>query len=332
MLALSSTLFSGKARLFTTRDRDQVRAVIPLVEQLDHLGPLNWSRLGIPGDTSVSLADILLHPVARRGAPFDRILEELNSEQAWDVLRFARVRQRSNLLSVLGETRFRHARTDAGANAFCDVSGPAALDALSRDNLRNIDRLARRAQRDVGPLGCDSITGPSIAADAFDRFVRIEGSGWKAEPGEGGALTKDSRAKSFFRDVMARFQPDGDARIDFLTIGGRDAAAHLAIRTGPTWFLLKIGYDPAFKDVGPGGILLKHFLEEMRDDPGVAEVNLSTDPRWATRWHFQTEPCYNVQIFNRTWRGRTLAAGRAAMEFAKSARSALSELSGAGLG
>lgn len=34
------------------------------------------------------------------------------------------------------------------------------------------------------------------------------------------------------------------------------------VRADPTWFLLKIGYHPDFKDVGPGGILLRGFFEE----------------------------------------------------------------------
>ena len=109
-------------------------------------------------------------------------------------------------------------------------------------------------------------------------------------------------------------------------------AAHIAIRSGPTWFLLKIGYHPDFKDVGPGGILMKRFLEEMRDDPDIAEVNLCTNPPWADRWHFQTEPCYNVRIFNRTWRGQLLAAARSVTEAVKTVRAHLPDLSHVGIG
>lgn len=257
--------------------------------------------------------------------PLDRpsALAECATNIPCDAITFPRVRTRSNLLSALPSSGLPFALSDAGSSAFCDVSHPDALKAISRDNLRNVDRLHRRAEKDFGSLDIDRLTdGEALHSSVFDRFVALEDAGWKGSAGAGTSLAADPRAQAFFREVMRRFGADGRARIDFLTLAGRDAAAQLMVRTGPTWFLLKIGYHPDFKDVGPGGILLKALLEEMVADPSILEVNLTTNPRWAARWHFQSEPVYHVDIYNTTWRGRALYALRSGKEVAKSLRDA----------
>lgn len=242
------------------------------------------------------------------------------TQREWSSLRIPRVPARSNLLGALRGSGLRYALSDAGASAFCDVSSEDALKAVSKENLRNVDRLRRRAERELGFVAVDSVNDESVATTTFDRFVAVEDAGWKGASGSGTSLASNTRAQAFFREVARRFQQDGRARLDFLTIGGRDAAAQLALRAGSTWFLLKIGYNPDFKDVGPGGILLKAFLEEMVANPQIREVNLTTNPPWASRWHFQTEPVYHVFIYNNTVRGRVLYAGRSFKEVAKLAR------------
>jgi CelD/BcsL family acetyltransferase involved in cellulose biosynthesis len=313
MLSLESVLYREGFALLT----DAHGSRLALVARPDLALPAGARAWGGPLDSSVDLVDASLgEPTALRFA-------ELICAPAtgpWDLLHFPRVRTRSNLLAALPGSGYHYALSDAGASAFCDVSSEDALKAISKDNLRNVDRLKRRAERDLGQVAVESVNDASIATSTFDRFVAVEDAGWKGTQGAGTSLASDIRAQAFFRDVARRFQEDGRARIDFLTIGGRDAAAQLALRAGSTWFLLKIGYHPDFKDVGPGSILLKAFLEEMRDTPDIHEVNLTTNPPWAARWHFQTEPVYHVYIYGKTLRGRLLAAGRSLKELAKRVR------------
>jgi len=236
---------------------------------------------------ALSLSDAVSLPSAEKGL----------AETTWHSIHVSRVRTRSLLLRHLSESRVAHALSDNGASAFCDVSHLDSLKAISKDTLRNFDRLRRRVEKDFGPVLLDPVTDPALLhTTAFGRFVALEDSGWKGTTGAGTSLAVDTRAQAFFREVMRRFGEDNRARIDVLTLAGRDAAAQLTVRAGPTWFLLKIGFHPDFKDVGPGGILLKAFLEEMVANPDILEVNLTTSPPWAARWHFQTEPVYNLTI------------------------------------
>jgi hypothetical protein len=278
-------------------------------------------KLASPASPAIDLADV--RPCVADGAGALRRFLGGHGGRPVDVLLVQKVRTRSHLLTALPDSGLAFALSDAGTSAFCDVSHADALKALSKDTLRNFDRLRRRAEKDFGTVAVERVTDPEpLHSTAFDRFVALEDSGWKGTSGAGTSLAVDTTAQTFLRDVLRRFGADRRARIDFLTIAGRDAAAQLMLLDGPTWFLLKIGYDPAFKDVGPGGILLKTFLEEMVDDPEILEVNLTTNPPWASRWHFQTEPVHHVHIYNSTWRGRILYAGRSVKELAKKLRDA----------
>ena len=314
--AMRTCLFTGSMIAWSPDERRTPSVIFPLVE-LD-----GRSSIGVPDHPSLNLMDIVLVGSADMPRDLDAALDVLGRERSWDLLRFSRVRERSHLLRALHGSSFTWTRDDAGRSAFCDVSAPSALTALSKDHLRNVDRLARRAQRDFGLVEIVAVSDATVASTAFDRFVALESSGWKGEEGTG--LAADTTAQAFFREVMRGFQSDGRARIDVLTIDGRDAAAQLAVRVGTTWFLLKIGYDQSFRDVGPGAILLKQFLERMAETPDIHEVNLTTDPPWAQRWHFQSEPCYHVSIFGRTLRGRALAASQIAKSVARNLRDTLS--------
>src|SRR5690625_5300718 len=72
--------------------------------------------------------------------------------------------------------------------------------------------------------------------------------------------------------------------------------------------LLKIGYDEALKDIGPGGIALLSCLEHESDT--TRELSLVTDPPWAQRWHFQTEQTWLYNHFNKTFYCRALPITR----------------------
>ncbi len=323
IMAIRDVLLPGQLDVFALRDDNTTVGFLPLVRGVARSAGLTFRLLETPVDNPLDLTDAQLIPSHRNARVLDASFAILSRERPWDLLRFGKVRQRSHLIESLPGLSYRYALTDGGASAYCDVSTPDALNSLSKEQLRNVDRLRRRAERDHGPVEKITVTDPAVATRAFDRFVAIESSGWKGVQGTRTGLAMDHRGHAFLRDVLRRFQTDGAARLDFLTIAGRDAAAQLAIRAGRTWFLLKIGYHPDFEAVGPGSILLKAFLEEMRDATEVHEVNLTTNPNWAIRWRFRTEPVYNVLIYGRTWGGRTLAAGRIGKELLKSIRGRL---------
>ncbi len=313
------------AELVVVRQDDDFVAAIPLIRAKEWDGVLARDVRGMPMGAPLDLTDVAIAPGYRTAIVLDTALRRVQADSEFDLLCFERVRRRSHLLEALPDSGFSSGLSDAGSSAFCDVTSRESLTALSKEQLRNVDRLRRRAEKEHGDVVVRSETGPGVHAEPFEQFLVVESAGWKGLEGTGTALALDLRSQSFLRAVLARFGAEDRARIDFLEIGGQLAAAQLGVRIGATWHLLKIGFDPAFRAIGPGAILLRAFLDDMCDDPGIREVNFTTNPRWADRWHFQTEPCYRVQIFGNTWRGRALAAERLGRTLAKSLRQYLPE-------
>jgi len=320
---LSATLLGGTSPLALNQEGHSL-ALLPFA-RITGVSPVPGSvQVGAPPKAGVDSCAGWVHPGIAAERRMSDLLRLLSSAARWDRFSVPRAAARSTLVRALEGSGAPFAFSDAGTCAYCDTSHADALKAISKENLRNVDRLRRRAEKDHGPVEIEAITDAALLdSPAFDRFLSLEDAGWKGAQGAGTSLASDRHSQEFFRRVIRQFAEVQRARIDFLTINGRDAAAQLMVRAGPTWFLLKIGYHPDFKDVGPGGILLKAFLEEMVAASDILEVNLTTNPPWAARWHFQTEPVYHVYIYNTTWRGRLLYAGRTLKNLAKRVRDQL---------
>lgn len=302
--AIAERLRPEAAEFLVLESVGEPLALVPAFADYEERQGLRCALRGTPLGLGLDLSDVLLLPAARTREGIREVIRHVSTYMRTDLACFTRVPERSHLeVALKGESRL-VTRLDAGRSAWCDVSSATALDVLSKNQLRNIERLERRAERDFGAVEVTSFTEPSVIAGAFERFLAIEDSGWKGAQSAGTSLLNAPILREFLRCAAARFATSGGARVDVLTIGGRDAAAQLGFRTGDTWYLQKIGYVPEFKDIGPGAILLREFLERMVADPTVNEVNFVTDPRWADRWHFRSEPCYTVVVHGSTWRGR----------------------------
>lgn len=294
--------------------------LLPAHRWTDRTGPVVARAFGLPDLAGADLVDAHLSEPARDLPLLASQLDLLARTGDADLIRFSRVPTRSNLMAALDQMRAAHSLEDCGAVAFIGVQDAAAFGRLSKEQLRNVDRQRRRTERELGPVTRDVVTTSGAVRQAFDRFVALEDSGWKGQTGVGSSLAADPRLRAFMLAVLTGLAAERRARVDILRIADQDAAAHLAVRTGRTWNLLKIAYHPAFRSSGPGGMLFRTFLEEMAADPGVDEVNLSTDPDWARRWHVQVEPCFHVLIHCRTFRGRLIATSANGRRFLRDLR------------
>lgn len=211
-------------------------------------------------------------------------------------------------------------RDPSGGRACLPVSDSDSFDALSSKHLRNIDRLHRKAEREFGPVRHDAFEDCEAASQGLDVFAQVEAASWKGPEGTGTSLSCQPTVLRFYQTVLREFGRTAGSRVDVLSIDGAPAAAQLAIRSGGTWNLLKVGFDETFSSCGPGNILLKSFLERMVEDPGIEEVSLVTNPSWARRWHMQVEPTYDISVFAPTLRGRVRLAGHDALGAARRLR------------
>lgn len=292
--------------------------VLPLSPAAGGRASLRARTLAMPENPQINLGDVVMAPDA--GPALERLLQGvcMPDGSRWDLVTFYRIPARSRLLAATSSLPHLTASSDGGGSTWFDCRKPASLERLSSKLLRNLERLRRNAQERVGSLSMETFRRPGEMEAAFGRFLGIEASGWKGESGTAVALLP--RARAFFLDVLRAYACAGEARVDVLRIGGCPAAAHLALRSGGAWYLLKTGYDPRLGSFSPGQLLLRLFLEQAAADDAVREVNLITAPEWAERWHAEREPVHTVRIYGRTPGGFLLSVGRRVKEAAKKVR------------
>lgn len=156
-------------------------------------------------------------------------------------------------------------------------------------NLRAGLRKARNRAERQGELTVTTASAAGDVASAFDEFVAIEGSGWKA-------ATDALANRPVDREVMRRFLltagPEGSAVVRTLRLDGRPAAAQLAVTTGDTLELLKVAYDEGLADLSPSNLLMADLVQSCCERADVARIDLVTNQPWHARWHPRTHPTY----------------------------------------
>jgi hypothetical protein len=116
-------------------------------------------------------------------------------------------------------------------------------------------RRARRHAEGRGGILSEIITPkPRELGLLLDEAFTVEASGWKGRNGT--ALLHDRKLGTFFRRYAEAACESRCLRIARLKIGGKAAAMQLAIETGNSYWLLKIGFDEEFARCSPGVLLL----------------------------------------------------------------------------
>jgi CelD/BcsL family acetyltransferase involved in cellulose biosynthesis len=138
------------------------------------------------------------------------------------------------------------------------------LTAKRRSNLR---RQCRRLSR-LGEVTLDVQDGREDLDRRLTEAFAVEGSGWKAA--RGSAITSRAETLRFYRDVAAWAAGRGWLRIVLLRCGGRPIACDIGIDAHGSHYLVKTGYDPEFRNYGPGVVLRRDAITR------AAEAGLAT--------------------------------------------------------
>lgn len=72
----------------------------------------------------------------------------------------------------------------------------------------------------------------------------------------------DERMERFFREIAGRFLSAGNLRLAFLSAGGADIASAFQLERDGSLLLYNSGFDPGYRHIGPGLILLARCIEE----------------------------------------------------------------------
>lgn len=163
----------------------------------------------------------------------------------------------------------------------------------------------RRSRRQASSLGevTFEIHAPA-AADLprwMDEVFRVEAAGWKGETGT--ALAADRIRRSFYQEYAALAQRQGILRVCFMRIGGRAAAAQLALETHNRFSLLKVGYDEEFAKCSPGMLLTVDTIRYAAFR-GLRSYEFNGKvERWTDVWTRHERPCCSIRAYPYSVRG-----------------------------
>jgi CelD/BcsL family acetyltransferase involved in cellulose biosynthesis len=157
-------------------------------------------------------------------------------------------------------------------------------------------RRMRRKAEGMGAVAADILAPRAGDVDALlEEAIAVEAGGWKARSRS--ALAYDEKAGAFFREYARLASEAGILRLAFLRIAGKAAATQIAVECDNAFWLLKIGYDDAYKDCSPGNLLM---LETVRRAAGLGLSTfefLGKAAPWTSIWTEEERPNIRLRIY-----------------------------------
>ena len=143
-------------------------------------------------------------------------------------------------------------------------------------------RMQRNAEK-MGKVRVDIITPDSRdVAQLLEEALAVETRNWKGRARTAVAL--DGRLSKFYRRYAELAAHAGILRLCFLRIGAATAAMQIAVECEQRFWLLKIGYDEAFKRCAPGNLLLRETIRHAAERKLTHYEFLGKEAPWTELW------------------------------------------------
>jgi CelD/BcsL family acetyltransferase involved in cellulose biosynthesis len=166
---------------------------------------------------------------------------------------------------------------------------------LSSRRRSDYRRAKRRAERD-GEVRAEVL---APASDQLDELLKIaydiEARSWKGEAGT--ALACDPLRGGHLRRFADWAAKAGTLRIGLLWIGHQPVAMQIATEEAGRWWLLKIGFDPAWADCSPGTLLLGETIRHAVRQKLSAYEFLGTVEPWTQVWTQEEHRCVSLRLY-----------------------------------
>jgi CelD/BcsL family acetyltransferase involved in cellulose biosynthesis len=182
----------------------------------------------------------------------------------------------------------------------CGPSYEASVAGISSKFRKNNQRKRRNLEK-LGRVTTAYYSTPDVLADAFEQFLDVEAANWKGR--QGTALRSDTLQCRFYRSLIDEYAATGRCVIHTLNLDDKPVAAQLALISGDTFYLLKIGYDAQYHAMGPGGLLLDETIKRFSGDAQIKRISFITGAKWNDDWAPQVDKVYHHSIYNTTARG-----------------------------
>jgi CelD/BcsL family acetyltransferase involved in cellulose biosynthesis len=300
---------SDSVSFFVVRNNGQAVAILPLRRRAKKWVGLPFRQWELPTHLHVPLNDILCD----RDVTTDEVIAALrhalrNHESGgWDVLIFTGVMEESPLTKLAAgvsgpviATLLKTCDYLACEGTYDEVTGK-----FSRNFRSNLNKARNKLARELN-VEFTSVTDHAELPHSFSDFLDIEASGWKGAEGTGTAIKLHPDLMKFYQQLIYDFAPRGRVMINSLKVGGKVIASQFCLKDNDTLYILKLAYDENWSKVAPGNMLLERVIQEGILRKGFQYVNLVGDPPWFKDWQPDSQPVYNIALFNKTPAGLAL--------------------------
>lgn len=178
-------------------------------------------------------------------------------------------------------------------------SWPEYRAALSTKVLRELRRRRRRMEQ-LGEVSLE-VRSEGPFDDALAEHFDLESAAWKGAAGT--AILARSDTRRFYTRVAHWAAERGALRVAFLRLGGRAIAGDLCLEEDGVHYLLKTGFDPAYRAFGPG-IMIRHDMIARAFEKGLQSYEfLGTAEPWKLPWATGTRDSVYLHALSPTIRG-----------------------------
>ncbi len=184
----------------------------------------------------------------------------------------------------------------AGSEAFIPLpeSGNVYLAGLAAKLRQNLRRAGRALEKlpDVQFRFCETSRS---ARENTARFLDVETRNWKGEKKT--AVKNFAGCAEMFTEAAEGLAAQNRMGFSFLDSGDRTIAAHYAMISGRTLYILKMAYDKEFSEASPGNLLMLRVIQAAADSGRFDEINLVSAPPILAKWNVQHRPIWHLVVF-----------------------------------
>jgi CelD/BcsL family acetyltransferase involved in cellulose biosynthesis len=280
----------GRFELATLRRGDRLAALVPLARTAGACrSPTNYHTpsFGVLAEDDSAAGELIEELFASRPR---RVELAFFMHGSSDVRDFHGAAERAGYY-VLERT------LERGPYVETDGSWDAYEPTIAGKVRREVRRRRRRLQAE-GTLVTAVEEGTERLDELLQEGFRVEAAAWKGKNGT--AIASRAETEGFYREVAHWAAARGWLRLAFLRLDGRPLAFDFAIEYAGHHYLLKTGYDPAYRSLAPA-MVLRHEMIQRAFRVGLRSYEFGgSDESWKLEWTRKTNDRVLVQAFART--------------------------------
>jgi hypothetical protein len=262
----------------------------------------SW-RIFWPGDMGVN--DFLISKQTDGIILFDALTTFLNKKTSklWHTLELQNVAENSDIALILNHTKpsrlidyYHHDSKYIACKSTYEDTVANISGKFKRNNRRKLNKLKK-----VGSVSYSLAESEPELEQAYRSFLRIEAANWKGKGNT--AIAQNEKQKKFYDYLKNNFGENHQCLVHLLHLDEIPIAGQFILKCGDTLYLLKIGYDDQYSQMGPGALLLDEAIRKFSGDENIKKISFITGAKWNDDWSPLINKVYNHNIYNMNFLG-----------------------------